>query len=275
MIKFIKESFDEMDAAYEVFNILMKKYGKDFTSKQAREESEKYAKTNKGLDPEWIYNFVIEDVSDEYLNESKQLNEDLSPDKEAFLLLDKLAGDLKKIYDQDNFKIYEEEKVNKAVSDLMELEIKYPVIKELVHYVAQSTYERRYDARELMDKMSKMKLKYSNANNSKKSESKKLVTEELRKLIESDLDDYESKVKKLRDMGYLHFTYFGRLNNGETCMLGYINLDNPATDNDEGLSAKEFQKLFDSDVEVLKELNSTIEEIDDESNESKAIVLQY
>lgn len=134
----------------------------------------------------------------------KVIKEELSSDKEAFLILDKLSADLKKIYDQDNYKIYEDERINKAVNDLIDLEIKFPIIKELVHYVAQSTYERKYNSEELLDKIEKVKFKYRNLNKDDDEESNENKLGEnflKRSLLEGEYEDkFDEKLKRLKQL---------------------------------------------------------------------------
>lgn len=133
----------------------------------------------------------------------KVIKEELSSDKEAFLILDKLSADLKKIYDQDNYKIYEDERINKAVNDLIDLEIKFPVIKELVHYVAQSTYERKYNSEELLDKIEKVKFKYRNLNKDDEESNENKLDENFlkRSLLEGEYEDkFDEKLKRLKQL---------------------------------------------------------------------------
>lgn len=133
----------------------------------------------------------------------KVIKEELSSDKEAFLILDKLSADLKKIYDQDNYKIYEDERINKAVNDLIDLEIKFPVIKELVHYVAQSTYERKYNSEELLDKIEKVKFKYRNLNKDDEESNENKLGENFlkRSLLEGEYEDkFDEKLKRLKQL---------------------------------------------------------------------------
>lgn len=88
-------------------------------------------------------------------------NEELSPEKQAFIILDKLAQDLKKIYDEEDFEIYEEERIDKAGEDLTKLRASQPMIKEMVAYVADAVYDRIYDQDMLKNKIKEIVKKYS------------------------------------------------------------------------------------------------------------------
>lgn len=191
------------------------------------------------------------------LSESKKLNEELSSDKEAFLILDKLSDDLKKIYDQDNFKIYEEERLNKAISDLIELEIEFPLIKELIHFVSQSTYERRYDSQELLDKIGQVKIKYNNLNKNKsESINIKLISEGI-------VDDMKEKLKQLKDEhGLLSYDRTATFHYApDELTIEYSDIDDECND----IPEEELIKRVDHDVDVLEQLNATILEVNKEN----------
>lgn len=89
-------------------------------------------------------------------------NEALSPEKEAFIILDKLAEDLKKIYDQEDYEVYEEQRINEAGEDLIELGASHPMIKELVAFVSNAVYDRVYTSDDLKNKITEVVRKYSN-----------------------------------------------------------------------------------------------------------------
>lgn len=88
-------------------------------------------------------------------------NEELSPEKQAFIILDKLAQDLKKIYDEEDFEIYEEERIDKAGEDLTKLKASQPMIKEMLAYVSEAVYDRVYDQDMLKNKIKEIVRKYS------------------------------------------------------------------------------------------------------------------
>lgn len=270
--KILKESFDEMDAAYEVSDRLKRNPSCD----EIKKEINKWLKETGwegDLDPEWIYNFILNDVGDEIgLFESKKLNEELSTDKEAFLILDKLSEDLKKIYDQDNYKIYEDERINKAVNDLITLEIKFPMIKELIHYVAQSTYERRYDSQELLKKIDEIKFKYKNLNKKDSNE----INENFLRIIKEDKDNYkeefDNKLKMMKEYTlpngdtYLHFNFLAHFNDGsDSVTLCYSDIQDDSFDEEYvTYTDEECLKLLRQDVKMLKRFNATIEEVNEE-----------
>lgn len=290
MLKLVKESFDDMDGAYEAASYLSNKYGKkmkDLSSSEIKKEINNWLKKSGWLgelDPDWIYDFLINDIFDEMgLNESKKvlLNEELSSDKEAFLILDKLSSDLKKIYDQENYKIYEDERINKAINDLIALEIKFPIIKELIHYVAQSTYERKYDAQELLKMIDKAKYKYRNLNNVENDNDKKNLDENfLRKsfiLKESDSysEQFREKLILMRDE--YHLLHFNLLiddhHDSDIVTLSYRNLqDESVKDEYVEYSHKEIVQIMKDDVKTLKKYGASIDEVD---KEDEMIYLYY
>lgn len=279
MLKLVRESFDNMDGAYEVASYLSNKYGrkiKDLSSSEIKEEINNWLKKSGWLgelDSDWIYDFLINDVFDEMgLNESKKvfLNEGLSSDKEAFLILDKLSSDLKKIYDQENYKIYEDERINKAINDLITLEIKFPIIKELIHYVAQSTYERKYDAQELLKMIDKAKYKYRNLNNVENDNKKDLDENFLRKnSILKESDSYEEQFReKLKLMkNKYHLLHYNILiadhHDPDVVALSYSNLrDESILDDYVEYAHKEILQFMKDDTKILKKYGATVTDID-------------
>ena len=276
-MKIVKESFDEMDAAYEMMSEVAKKYGKDYTCAQVKELSKKYAE-KYDLDAKWIYEFAINDVANEIgLNESKKsLNESLSVDKEAFIILDKLANDLKKIYDEDGkgYKIHEQQRLNDVTNDLIELQIDYVIIKDLVHYVAQNVYERKYSQEDLLKKLEEVKFKYSNVLNKddKKEESLKLES------VGSD-GELSQKLHQLKDAGYLSFDAIFHPNDGTVMIMYESNYSFQGYDTSpEVVDAKELRQRFKHDLNFLKQYNAEIEEEETGYNEETrnyTIVIYY
>lgn len=88
-------------------------------------------------------------------------NEELSPEKQAYIILDKLAQDLKKIYDEEDYEIYEEERLDKASEDLTKLKASQPMIKEMISYVSKAVYSRMYNQDALRDKINEIVSKYT------------------------------------------------------------------------------------------------------------------
>lgn len=92
MFKIIKESFDEIDAAYEVINKLVSKFGNSFPIQEIRKECANYTDVESDLSSKTIYKIVIDILDGNFeLKESKIIKE--QNDSSANILTQAITSD--------------------------------------------------------------------------------------------------------------------------------------------------------------------------------------